>query len=42
MAQRLLACGQRSSLSRPLGLKVLQVLHVVFENSWYIPNLFVN
>lgn len=33
---------QSSSLSRPLDLKALQALHVVFENIWYIPNLFVN
>ena len=34
--------SQSSSLSRPLDLKALQTLHVVSENSWYIPNLFVS
>lgn len=42
LSRHLLAWGWHSSLSRPLDLNVLQVLHVVFENSWYIPNLFVN
>ena len=34
--------SQSSSLSRPLDLKALQTPHVVSENSWYIPNLFVS
>lgn len=34
--------SQSSSLSRPLDLKALQTLHVVSENSWYIPNLFAS
>lgn len=33
---------QSSPLRRPLALKALQALHVVFENIWCIPNLFVN
>lgn len=38
----ILAWGWSSTPSRPLNLKALQALHVVFENSWSIPNLFVN